>query len=193
MRLMAASLSLVLISSSLLAAERALSDVASVDASERVRVDYFHPNFDFKACRLGFFDVRYDRNRVTVFSVNQSGVARVVGSYVPQWAESEKLPAEGERIREIVVLAPARATTAEGGFNCGADGWGHPFDKFLGAAEVPGGGTVSRTYIGVGQLIVVTVYANGDGDSTVEPAPIADSAQTLSCQVMRDQVSPPNA
>ncbi|MFO1494891.1 MAG: hypothetical protein U1F26_09535 [Lysobacterales bacterium] len=192
MRLIAVSLSLVLISSSLLAAERAISDVAPVDASERVRVDYFHPNFDFKACRLGCFDVRYDRNRITVFSVNQKGVAKVVGSYVPQWAESENLPAEGELIREIVVLAPAHATTAEGGFNCGADGWGHQFDQLLGAAEVPGGGTVSRTFIGGGQMIVVTVYPNGGGDSTVEPAPIADSAQNLSCQVMRDQVSPPN-
>lgn len=193
MRLFAFSLTYLLIASSAIAAEQGTADVQPIDAVERVRVDYFIPNFDFRACTLGCFEVRYDRNRVTVFSVNQKGVAKVVGSYVPQWNKADEVPSEGALIREILVPKANRAAKAEGGFNCGADGWGHQFDQLLGAAEVPGGGTVSRTYIGGGQMIVVTVYPNGGGDTTVEPAPIADSAQnSTTCQLMRDQVSPPN-
>lgn len=192
MRLMLASLSLVLIASSTAATERGGSDVVSLDAAERVRVDYFRPNFDFRACSQGCFDVRYDHTRVTVFSVNKKGAGKVVGSYVPQWSKADLAPPEGALLREIIV-GVTRSAKAEGGFNCGADGWGHQLDQLLGAAQIHGGGTVSRTYIGAGQVAVVTVYPNGDGDTSIEPAPTAESAQNApSCQIMRDQVSPPN-
>ncbi|MFO1495346.1 MAG: hypothetical protein U1F26_11910 [Lysobacterales bacterium] len=193
MRSMVASLFLALMAPSATAAERSGSDVVSLDAVERVRVDYFHPNFDFRACSQGCFDVRYNRDRVTIFSVNQKGAGKVVGSYVPQWSASDQAPPEGALLREIIVVGATRSAKADGGFNCGADGWGHQLDQLLGAAQIPGGGTVSRPYIGAGQVAVVTVYPNGDGDMSIEPAPIAKSAQNApSCQILRDQVSPPN-
>lgn len=190
MRSTLSALALLLVATSPSAIAQGVGNTPPMEA-ERVRVDGFNPNLHFSACSSGCYDVRYDRNRVTVLRVDAHGRAQVLGSYVPRWGESDAMPGNGAVAREILISQPLPSAQANGDSYCGADGWGYQFSELISTTPVTGGAICSQLYIGVGQLQLVCIYPNGDGNMQIEPAPIRLSASNSnSCQNLRAQAAP---
>lgn len=104
---------------------------------------------------------------------------------MPHWRSQVDAPLDAQ-LREIHLIKPKAAAPSAAGDHCGADGWGFEFGQLIGAAELPGGGVVSHTYIGAGQVHIVTIHPDGDGDSSVEAAPLAAGAKAdRACGVER--------
>lgn len=124
---------------------------------------------------------------LVIFWLNDSTGKRVhTGSYRPDWTlDPGARPFPGDRrVESSVLLATTQSTKSTN--ICGIDGWGYSYGQQTLNVSLPGGGTMTHTYIGGGQATqVVESGGNAPEVDVIDIAATEGASNNDTCNRMR--------